>query len=262
MKKLLYIYLVFHVFGLLVFGQGEIDSQKKIFYRNERSASFMLNSNGWGLNYRYGKRTNAFVKNIYDVDFAVLKDSKEVKLSAFGPGSFVYGKLNDCYVIRPGLGIQKEIYRKVDKGGIAIRYFYTGGPSACLLKPVYYEVAYLVSGSTTYNLKEEKFSTGSNQQSPDDIYGPASYFKGFNELSLVPGIFGKIGLNFEYSNKDIILHAIEVGAIIDAFAKQIHIMADTKNNQLFLTLFVSYRFGKVIDANPAKQSKDKKGQEW
>jgi hypothetical protein len=52
MKKVFsFIILVFFAYPF-VFSQGDIDEQKKIFYRNERSISILLNSNGLGINGR------------------------------------------------------------------------------------------------------------------------------------------------------------------------------------------------------------------
>ena len=65
-------------------------------------------------------------------------------------------------------------------------------------------------------------------------------------IGLFRGI-GKAGFNFEYSKEDKIIHAVEIGAQINAFPKKIPIMATSNNKLLFFSLFVSYRFGMVID---------------
>ncbi len=57
----------------------------------------------------------------------------------------------------------------------------------------------------------------------------------------------KAGFNFEYSKEDKVIHAIELGAQINAFPKKIPIMAGSDNKALFFSLFVSYRFGMIID---------------
>ena len=64
---------------------------------------------------------------------------------------------------------------------------------------------------------------------------------------LTPGLFAKGGFNFEYSKEDKIIHAIEIGAQINAFPNKIPIMASPDNKNIFFSLFVSYRFGMIID---------------
>jgi len=96
-----------------------------------------------------------------------------------------------------------------------------------------------------YVTREEKFSP--SIALPQDIWGRASFSKGLNETKIMPGLFVKGGFNFEYSKEDKVIHAIEFGAQINAFPKVIPIMATSDNKSIFFSLFVSYRFGMIID---------------
>ena len=55
MKKLLIIAVVLLFGAVSLTAQGEIDKQQKVFFRNERSFALILNSDGYGLNYREAK---------------------------------------------------------------------------------------------------------------------------------------------------------------------------------------------------------------
>ncbi len=254
-----------------VYAQGEIDLQPKVFYRNEWSVALMLNSNGFGANYRYGKRIDAFNKRLFEVDFAYLKHPKEKR--TYGKTSsgakYVDGKTNLAFDFRFGYGKQHEMFRKFDVGGIAIRYFYNFGPSVVLLKPIYYEVGDpdpARPNDLVPRPEPEKFDP-----SWTNVYiiRKASFFKGFDELGVVPGAFAKFGFNFEYSKQDRIIHALEVGVIAEGFAKKLEIMDLTavppppsgtkiaQNQQFFLTLFVSYRFGRIVDPYEVKKKRER-----
>ena len=239
---------LFQLMGGALFAQGEFKEQPRIFYRNERSIGFMLNTNGLGASGRYAKRINARKKTIYEIDLVSIKHPKEVKISNsyYNNRSFVFGKLNAFFNLRGGWGKQKEMFRKIDRGGISIRRYFTVGPAIGFLKPIYYEVFKTGGGGTDdYYITEEKFNTSTHQ---GNIYGRASFFKGFSEISVVPGVYGRIGVSFEYSTSDVTIHAIETGLILDVFPKEMEIMATEDNSFYFLTLFVSYRFGRVVDA--------------
>ncbi len=249
--KRIFFYFVLSILAVqFAFSQGELDEQKKIFYRNERSIAILLNSNGIGVNGRYSKRIDAFKKTVYDLEIVSLKHPKEYrKLSQFNPSSrgYVLGKLNNVFVVRPGIGQQKEVFQKFDIGGISIRRFYTVGPSLALLKPVYYEVTQ--PGTQQVNI--EKFDI----DKADNILGKASFFKGFSEIKPRPGAFLKGGISFEFSRFDQVIHAIEGGAIAEGYLTKLPIMATKQNYQFFLTLFISYRFGRVVDTfNPNKDA--------
>ena len=248
MKRLLIIAVILIFGAVSVKGQGEIDEQQKIFFRNEKSFAFFLSTDGWGGSYRSAKRVNYLNKNIIEIDFGKLKHPKEYKLSnpyTQSTGNFVFGKLNSVMYLRGGIGKQHEIYKKADLGGIAIRTFFSGGPVLAFYKPIYYKVLYQVATGNEYEIREEKFS--SNIALPQDIYSKASFTKGFNELKVLPGLYAKGGFNFEYSKEDKVIHAIEIGAQINAFPKKIPIMAIEDNKAIYLSIFASYRFGVILD---------------
>jgi hypothetical protein len=255
MKKLLIIAVVFF-FGILsVYGQGDLDEQQRIFFRNEKTFAILLNTDGWGLSYREGKRIDYRNKKILDIDFQTLKHPKEVKLSNpyfQTPGTFVFGKLNSVFLFRGGIGRQHEIFKKQDLGGIAVRYFYSGGAALSFAKPVYFKIIENIS-QFEYKIIHEKFDI--KKHDPSMIYGKSNYTKGLNETKLLPGIYAKGGFNFEYSKQDKVIHAIEIGAQIDLFPKEIPIMATESNKAIFLSLFVSYRFGVVIDPLDPKSNR-------
>jgi len=256
MRKIV-LYIISIVFLILPFtsilAQGELDTESKILYRNERSFGFFLNSNGIGGDYSFAKRLNARNHRLYQVEVLSLKHPKEIKVtnSYYTGNNFVFGKTNNFYEIKAQWGQQTEIYRKNDANGISIKYFFTIGPTIGLLKPVYYEVYYstgvLYSGYT----KVEKFTSAIHQTS---IYGKASFFEGIKEVSLIPGASAKFGFNFEYSKQDKSINALEVGVGMDIFPKNIPIMAIESNQFFYLNLFAGYRFGKVLDIGEIAQS--------
>ena len=229
------------------FAQGEIDEQQRLFYRNEHTLGIFLNSTGWGVGYRFGKRINYLNKRLYEIDFNNIKHPKEYKTTnPIFPNTkgFIFGKENLFVNLRAGYGFQHEMFRKIDRGGISIRRFYSFGASLGFYKPIYYELLVQVSHNA-FNIKVDKFNE--NIHDPLDIYSRASFFKGFDEIKFVPGIYGKAGINFEYSKYDRLIHAVEIGLTLDAYPKKVPIMATEDNRQIFFSLFVSYRFGKVVD---------------
>jgi hypothetical protein len=247
MKKLLIIAGFFFFGAILLNAQGDLDEQQKVFFRNERSFAFLLNTDGIGFSYREAKRVNFLNKRLLDFDIGTLKHPKEYKITnpwTTGTGSFVFGKLNSVIFLRGGIGHQHEIFKKADLGGVAIRYFFSAGPVVALYKPIYYRVLYPVS-LTEFEIKEEKFEVSIHQ--PTDIYSKAPFTKGLNEIKALPGLYGKAGFNFEYSKEDKVIHAVEIGAQVNAFPKVIPIMASNDNKAVFFSLFVSYRFGVIVD---------------
>lgn len=255
--------LVFIVFCLCftvdVFSQGEIDTQPKIFYRDERTWALSINTNGYGGGYRYAKRIDGFRKTTYEIELYHIKHEKELKVPSYVSqqigSSFVYGKLNSFFALHAGIGYQRELYQKQDRGSISIRYFYNFGPSLGMLKPVYYRV-YVTDENNNTVLKTIRFEP---HLSAAAIQRAAPFYVGLKELSVVPGGYGKFGFTFEFSKNDAIFNALETGIMLDTYIKKIQIMADNQNHWIFLSFFLTYRFGKII--NSEFKSSDNKVQD-
>lgn len=237
---------------LNVNAQGDISDEKKALIRNEHTFDFLLNSNGWGFGYSYGKMKNIHRKTMYTIEWVSIKDQKEKKFTSHPDyRRFVFGKQNDFLNFRFGYGNLITLYDKKDKGGIEIRWFYQLGPVLGFLKPVYY---YTVNTTLpgTDPIRIENFESlvrkGSN------ILGGASYFKGFDELSVLPGLYAKIGGSFEFSKTDLIVNALECGITFDCYPKKVEIMANNQNKFYFLSIFISYRFGRIYNPHAKKET--------
>jgi hypothetical protein len=255
MRRLLILLFMFGTCAVPLLSQGDINEQQKIFFRNERSFGLLLNSDGLGISYRDAKRVNFLNKRYFEYELGTLKHPREYRESNpyyQTPGTFIYGKLNSVFYLRGSYGHQHEIFKKADLGGVAVRYFFSGGPVIALYKPIYYKILYPVS-PYEFQLVEEKLDV--DQHPPYDIYSRASFTKGLNEIKVLPGLYTKGGFNFEYSKEEKFIHAVEVGVSLSGFPKKIPIMATTDNKAIYFSLFVSYRLGIVVDPlNPESNS--------
>jgi hypothetical protein len=261
LKRILF-FILFSLSCLVGWSQGgEIDTQDKVLFQNERSISVSLTSNGMAAGFRFGKHKTYLDKITYDIELAYIKHPKEVKISA-SPYSYVSsrryveGKTNLFVNLRPSIGFQREIFSKEDKGSIAIKYYYGGGPSIGITKPIYYTINIITPipptptqpGGYYTTTKVEKYGDAQHIQQTSEIAGRASFWNGMDELSLYPGLHARAGMTFEFGKFSQLINALDVSATFDAFTKKIPIMYTDLNNQFFLTLAVSYRFGWVVAA--------------
>lgn len=221
-----------------------------VVYSNQHFGGLHLHTNGWGGTFTYGKYRGAKQVLLFSIDAVSMKHDKEIK--SFNPvyedsRSYVYGKLNNFYLFRPGIGKKKIITTKLRKSGVQFGYSYTVGASLGITKPVYLEIGY---PSIPYDyLQVERYNP--NVHYFDDIYGRAPGFHGLDNLKLHPGAFAKFALNFEYSNTKDRLKGLEAGVTLDAFPNRIPIMADEVGDQtgavnkwLFQTFYLTLFIGK------------------
>ncbi len=258
MKKQIALAVLCWMVSIPVWAQGEIDEQARLLFRDESTVAGYLNTNGFGVNYRYGFWRNARNQLIIDGDFAYVKHPKEVKTTVavdYSTHRYTYGKKNLFWELKGTAGWQKELFRKIDRNGISIRLFYTGGVALGFLKPIYYEVYTLSPIGQPINMELMKFDLSIHQNL---IGGRGPFLKGFDELKVVPGLVGKAGLSFEYGKKDAVVHALEAGVSLTVYPKEIPIMATEANSFLFFNLMIGYRFGRVIDISEGAKAKTRR----
>ena len=229
----------------IVRAQGDIDTEKKILYRNEWSIGATVKTNGFEMDFRSGKFVNMYKKNLLDFGIGFIKHPQQyraVNPYYSGYSGYCFGKKNFCFELFYTMGRQRMLFQKADLNSVEIRLFYMGGVSLAFLKPIYYEIWHY-SGQRKDEIVSEKFDPDNHD--PSSTLGPSEFTKGFSEIKVVPGVEGKAGLSVEIGKKDTHLIAIEAGVKLSAYAKKLDIMAQKRNPQFICALFLSFRFGRV-----------------
>lgn len=251
LKVILLIYYTSNEFFFNALAQGELNSPVEIFYRDERTLSVDLTQFGLSFNYRYNYRIDDFNALITEFSLGTIKHPKEIKVPAntfYNLNRFVYGKMNECFDFKAGVGFQKEMFQKTDKGSVSIRRYSTVGITTAILKPIYYVIYVDADGDAYIDYEiSEKFSYSQHLQIID-IKSKDSFFKGVDEMFIIPGFFFKTGLMIEFGKQERYISALDGGFILEIFSKDLPIMAHTKNYQIIPTFYIGYRFGWAIDA--------------
>ena len=218
-----------------------------VLYRKEWCGGLIFHSGGWGVEFRWGRNKTAFDKRLFEVDIIGMKSNKEIKsVNPYFSNSrpYFYGKLNSMYIIRGGYTVHHQLNRKPYWGGVELRYFYGGGVSLGISKPIY---LYIVD-SVFYNGYYYEFTTKTERYDPqkhdlDNIYGRASFLRGFDKAKFFPGIYLKGGLNFDFGNYYRTIKCLEVGAALDIYPQAIKIMAFNRPKNFFPSVYINLNFG-------------------
>ena len=232
----------------MLFAQSSSNVDGKVILKKEKSGSINVHSssvNIGGFGYRSGNFINGFKKRMIEFEVVSMRHPKEIKtVNPFfeNSKSYYFGKLNNVYSVRAGYGIQKVLSSKPYWGGVELRFLYFGGVSLGVTKPVY---LYIINDS--YNIYEVLLSVeryNPDKHSIHDIYGRGPFGKGIDKLKVYPGLYTRLGLNFEYGLWDESINALETGVIIDVYPKPIPIMAFNKESYFFISFYLSFNFGK------------------
>jgi hypothetical protein len=218
------------------------EEEGAIIFHRQTVFGFKLNTDGYSMFLEMGRMKTARKSNLYSLEIGERKHPKEEKVpSVYVDGSpYIYGKINNFYYAKLGLGQQRLLGNKGNKNGVAVSAIYGGGISAGLLKPYYIKV----KDPQTNQLLDIKYSSNDSFfLQPSVIGGPTGFSKGFGELSFVPGVYGKVALRFDYGRYNELVSALEVGIHIEAYTKKMEQMVYSKPKQLFFNAYAAIEFG-------------------
>jgi hypothetical protein len=243
-KKIITFFLAATLIESSVIAQQLYTQEASVLLKNEVVGGVFLHTQGFGFNYRKAKNITALRKWFWEIDGLSMYHPKETNtVNPYLPNakSYVFGKLNSFDIIRAGYGRQNIIFGRENKGGIEIRYNYSAGLSMGFTIPIYLDL-YVPTPNGDYQETIQKYDPVNDP--PENILGKASFTYGLGEIQPHPGLYGKFGFSFEDTNENHNIYVLETGVAVDAYPKQIPIMAFTQNNSVFLTLYVNFMFGK------------------
>ena len=225
------------------------EEEGALIFQKQWLLGLKLNTDGWNLIYEHGKFKTIEKTKLWWLELGEHQNSKQEKLTLGSntyPGvaagnAFVYGKENNFYYLKLGLGDQYLIGGKGNKSGVAVSAIYGGGLSLGLLKPYYLQVVNPLTGELTDIKYTDDPTTFMNTT---DIIGASAFGTGFNQIKIKPGIQLRSALRFDYGRYNETLSAIEVGVNFEYYLDAIPVMVDIPAHHAFVNAFIGIEFGK------------------
>ena len=221
------------------------DDETTILYRRDACGGITIHSNGWGVTFKSGKHVTGFRKRILDFEIISMSHPKEYRITnAYdGAKSFIFGKLNNVFILRGGWGYQNVIFGKAEKSGVEVRSNYYFGVDLGLTKPVYLDIIEDSPDSNSFFYVSKRYDPKDPEQGIERIYGGSSFFKGFGEMSIYPGVYGKFAVSFEYAGWQQKIAALETGVMLDYFPRAIPMMAYNPDRNVYFNFYISILWG-------------------
>ncbi len=231
--------------------QIKLEEEGTIIYPKQNIFGFKLYSDGWGALYEKGKQKSVNKANLYSIEFGERKHPKEQKLYnvSGGGGGFIfgqpliYGKENNFYFLKLGVGQSYLLGGKGNKNGVAVTALYGGGFSLGMLKPYYVDIQDQVSGQVL----AVKWEGGDGKYDQNFLFNPlgsSGTFKGAGETQFKPGLFVKGALRFDYGRYNEMVSAIEVGFNAEYYTAEMPVLIANEGKKTFLNVFVALEFGR------------------
>lgn len=225
---------------MVLFGQ-----EKNAEEPNTRSLSFGLFAHSFGFGFdvqHMHLRDNTDL--LFSFSLSSLKNLHEQKIeSAYvdqGGKDYIYGKKNYAYTFAPTFGISKKLFSKSDFNRVSFRANFSAGPLLTFLKPYYLEIAVPFNQTQAY-VEVQRYDAA--QHNYTNIVGEADFFLGMDELSLSPGLRGRVSGIIDFARSEDFIRGIEVGVNTDLYFKAPELMDNRKNQSIFVGGSIGILFG-------------------
>ena len=223
-----------------------LEEEGESAFKKHSLFGFKFSTDGYGLSFEKGKIKSPYKATLFQIELNEKKHKKESKQSrsdgavVFG-NPFIYGKQNNFYQLKLGIGQQYMLGGKANKNGVAVYVIMAGGLSVGLLKPYYLDVE---SPPNTGEIRTIKYSQADSAEfMGNNILGAAGFFKGWGEVKIAPGAHAKTALRFDWGRFNNTISAAEVGFNLEYYPGKVEQMVGLKANSLFFNGYISFLFG-------------------
>ncbi|MEP0713586.1 hypothetical protein [Algoriphagus sp.] len=209
-------------------------------YDKEYMFGVNKNTNGGligGFVFKVGTRIDDSQFSFWALELSNVKNPKETRYTNNLGNSYIFGKSNYLYSIRPQYGREIILFKKAPNQGVQVSALAAVGPTFGLIAPYYIE--YAVNRVETVN---EQYDAEIHQV-PGYILGTGYLFEGLGESEFAFGGNLKAALNFEFGVFRSNATGLELGYMLEGFTKEIPLIPTTENRQLFQSVYFTFFYG-------------------
>ncbi|MEX2513558.1 MAG: hypothetical protein WD398_11675 [Cyclobacteriaceae bacterium] len=211
-------------------------------YDYDREVLFGINKNTnggliGGVSFKIGSRIDDQLFQFFNLELANVKNPKEVRYNTVLGNSYIFGKSNYLYSIRPQYGREVLLFKKAPHQGVQISAIGAIGPSLGLIAPYFIEY----SLNRTETVREQY--DPSVHQSRFNVLGPGRLFEGIGNSELAIGGNLKAAMSFEFGFFKSNVTGVELGYLLEGFTKEIPLMPTTENRQIFQSVYFTLFYG-------------------
>jgi hypothetical protein len=232
MKKIVLLLGIFVSAATLVRAQGtgDYDYTREFIWGVTKSTNSGLIG---GIVMKYGMTLGEKQYQTFGLEMVNIKHPQEQRQFTT-TGTFIWGKTNYLYSVRMQYGREWILFRKAPQQGVQVSGLVAGGPSLGLEAPYYLNV-----GSHN-NIQRRQFNPSMNYE---EIRGTGNIFHSIGNAKLVPGLNAKTSLSFEFGTFRSNVMGLETGFMLEGFSREINILSNHNNQQIFPNAFVTLYYG-------------------
>ncbi len=233
---------IFILLSLGIFSQQAIAQEQDIYeYNREFVWGISKNTNSGliaGLAGKFGRRLSSNEFQTLGLEIVNVKHPKELRrVSRLSGNTFILGKVNYLFSVRPQYGREWILFNKAPQQGVQVTAIFAGGPTLGVVMPYYVQVA---EGSRTRVVRAED---SYNNNVRGDIIGSGPFLKGIGDSNLQIGANIKASLAFEFGTFKNDVTGFEAGFQLEAFPKEIPLVPSVENRSIYPSAFIMLFYG-------------------
>ncbi|GAA4311060.1 hypothetical protein GCM10023183_29550 [Nibribacter koreensis] len=225
-------------------------------YTREFTYGINFNSNGGligGLAIKSAYHLKGNWYQFWSLEGVEVKHPKEYPYINTNTGAtYVRGKSNYMFVLRPEYGREYTFFKKAAESGVQVNGVVAVGPSLGILAPYYIDYdrsRYVYNPQTRTYYRTGEVIISSEPYDPDIhnealILGGSGPFKGLGDPSFKVGAHAKAGVSFEYGRYMESVTGVEVGVLYEAFTEKIPIIPTAENSNHFTSVYLTLYYGR------------------
>lgn len=227
----------------------DAQAQERELYDYNREFIWGINKNTnsgliGGLAGKFGRRIEGDHFQTFGLEIVNVKHPKELRrVSLLSGNTYILGKSNYLFSIRPQYGQEWTIFKKAPQQGVQVNAIFAGGPTIGVVMP-YYVQAQVGSGSGGPNVVTVPYNPNPPfNHSEGNIIGSGPFLRGIGESQLNIGANIKAALSFEFGTFKNDVTGFEVGFQLEAFTRKIEIVPSAINRSIYPSAFIMLFYG-------------------
>lgn len=237
-----FIWLILTVFGLGMFSQTVWAQERDLYeYNREFIWGISKNTNSGliaGLAGKFGRRIGPNHFQTFGLEIVNVKHPKELRrVSRISGNTFILGKANYLFSIRPQYGQEWAVFKKAPQQGVQVNAIVAGGPTIGVVMPYYIQFASPHSRQTKIIAYDPRIHGEGN------IIGSGPFLRGINESNIQIGANIKAALSFEFGTFKNDVTGFEAGFQLEAFPNRIELVPSAINRSIYPSAFIMLFYG-------------------
>ncbi len=221
----------------------QVYAQEKDLYEYNREFTWGVSKNTnsgliAGLAGKFGKRIGDRQFQTFGLEIVNVKHPKELRrVSRISGNTFILGKTNYLFSIRPEYGREWLVFKKAPQQGVQVNAILAGGPTLGVVMPYYIQYAESAS-RTSIVAYDPDVHTETNR-----IIGSGPFLRGIGQSNLQIGANIKASLSFEFGTFKNDVTGFEAGFQLEAFPNKIEMVPSAINRSIYPSAFIMLFYG-------------------